>query len=83
MLRTAIATKGFPTNQITDEFAPHRMYFWIETRIADQRKANKDHPLPTIHRFRKRAFTKAWQTGIDVRHASIAYRRNVDTLMKH
>jgi hypothetical protein len=35
------------------------------------------------HMFRKRAFTKAWQTGIDVRHASIAYGCNVDTLMKH
>ena len=37
----------------------------------------------TTHMFRKRAFTKAWETGIDVRHASIAYGCNVDTIMKH
>jgi hypothetical protein len=33
--------------------------------------------------FRKRAFTMAWQNGIDVRHASIAYGCNVDTVMRH
>jgi hypothetical protein len=33
--------------------------------------------------FRKRAFTLAWEKGIDVRHASIAYGCNVDTLMRH
>ena len=31
----------------------------------------------------KRAFTLAWQKGVDARHASIAYGYNVDTLMKH
>lgn len=82
-LRTALAAKGFPTHQINEEFAPHRLYFWIETHFADYKKAYKDQPNLTTHMFRKRAFTKAWQTGIDVRHASIAYGRNVDTLMKH
>jgi hypothetical protein len=33
--------------------------------------------------FRKRAFTMAWQAGIDVRHASIAYGCNVETMLKH
>jgi len=82
-LRTALAAKGFPTHQLNEEFAPHRLYFWIETLFADYKKANKDQPNLTTHMFRKRAFTKAWETGIDVRHASIAYGCNVDTLMKH
>jgi hypothetical protein len=33
--------------------------------------------------FRKRAFTLAWEAGIDMRQASAAYGCNVDTLMKH
>ena len=68
---------------MNEEFAPHRLYFWIETLFADHRKANKDRPVLTTPMFRKRAFTKPCQTGIGVRHASIAYGCNVDTLMKH
>ena len=68
---------------MNEEFAPHRLYFWIEGLFADYRNANKDRPVLTTHMFRKRAFTKARQAGIDVRHASIAYGCNVDTLMKH
>src|ERR1019366_8741680 len=82
-LRTALGAKGYPTHQMNEEFAPHRLNFWIEGLFADYRKANEDRPVLTTHMFRKRAFTKAWQTGIDVRHASIAYGCNVDTLMKH
>jgi hypothetical protein len=33
--------------------------------------------------FRKRAFTMAWQAGIDMRQASIAYGCHVDTSMRH
>lgn len=33
--------------------------------------------------FRKRAFTLAWEKGVDPRRASIAYGCNVDTLMRH
>lgn len=82
-LRTALTAKGFPTHQMIDEFAPQRLYYWVETLFADYRKAHQDRPVLTSHMFRKRAFTKAWQTGIDVRHASIAYGCNIDTLMKH
>ena len=48
---------------------------WIEA-------ANPGRHL-TSHMFRKRAFTLAWEAGIDMRQASIAYGCNVDTLMKH
>jgi hypothetical protein len=71
------------TAALNDEFAPHRLYFWIENLFAEYRKAHEDRPVLTTHMFRKRAFTMAWQAGIDVRHASIAYGCNVDTLMKH
>jgi integrase len=82
-LKAAIESKGWPTHQMIEEFSPQRLYFWIETLFSDYRKANKDRPVLTSHMFRKRAFTMAWQAGIDVRHASIAYGCNVDTLMKH
>lgn len=82
-LRAALEAKGFPTHQMIDEFSPQRLYFWIETLFADYRKAHKDRPVLTSHMFRKRAFTMAWQAGIDVRHASIAYGCNVETLVRH
>jgi len=51
--------------------------------FADYRKAHKDRPVLTTHMFRKRAFTLAWQAGVDPRRAAIAYGCNVDTLMRH
>ncbi len=33
--------------------------------------------------FRKQAFTKAWDAGIDPRRAAIAIGCNVDTMMRH
>lgn len=82
-LKAAIRAKGWPVHQLKDEFSPQRLYFWVETLFTDYRKAFPDRPVLTSHMFRKRAFTMAWQAGIDVRHASIAYGCNVDTLMKH
>jgi integrase len=79
----ALTTKGWPTHKLREEFTPRRLYFWIESLFADYRRKFSDRPLLTTHMFRKRAFTTAWQQGIDVRHASIAYGCNVDTLMRH
>jgi integrase len=82
-LKAALRAKGFPAHRIKDEFSPQRLYFWIESLFADYRKAFPDRPVLTTHMFRKRAFTLAWQAGVDVRRASIAYGCNVDTLMQH
>src|SRR5262249_4349298 len=82
-LKAALAAKGWPTHKLKDEFAPQRLYFWVETLFADYRKAFPDRPALTSHMFRKRAFTMAWNAGIDARRASIAYGCNVDTLMRH
>lgn len=82
-LKDALKAKGWPVHRLSDEFAPKRLYAWAETLFADYRKAHPDRPRLTSHMFRKRAFTMAWQKGIDVRHASIAYGCNVDTLLKH
>jgi hypothetical protein len=72
-----------PVLQLKGEFSPQRLYFWIETLFADYRKAYLDRPVLTIHMLRKRAFTMAWQAGIDPRRAAVAYGCNVDTLMQH
>jgi integrase len=82
-LREAIKAKGWPGHQLNMEFAPKRLYFWIETLFSEYQKANKDLPVLTTHMFRKRAFTMAWRAGVDARRASIAYGCNVDTLLKH
>jgi integrase len=82
-LKAVLKAKGFPTHRMKDEFSPQRLYFWVETLFSDYRRAFPDRPPLTSHMFRKRAFTMAWNAGIDVRHASIAYGCNVDTLMKH
>jgi len=82
-LKAAIAAKGWPTHQLKDDFSPQRLYYWVETLFADYRKAYPDRPVLTTHMFRKRAFTLAWNAGIDPRRAAIAYGCNVDTLMRH
>jgi integrase len=82
-LKEALKAKGWPTHQLNAEFAPQRLYYWVETLFADYRTAHPDRPVLTTHMFRKRAFTSAWQAGIDPRRAAIAYGCNVDTLMKH
>lgn len=82
-LKEAIAAKGWPTHRLNMAFDPKRLYYWVETLFTDYRKAFPDRPRLTSHMFRKRAFTMAWEKGVDARHASIAYGCNVDTLMKH
>jgi integrase len=82
-LQAAIKAKGWPGHQLNMEFAPKRLYFWIETLFSEYRKAHKELPTLTTHMFRKRAFTMAWRAGVDARRASIAYGCNVDTLLKH
>lgn len=82
-LKAALRAKGWPTHQLKEEFAPTRLYSWVETQFSDYRKAHPDMPRFTTHMFRKRAFTMAWNRGIDPRRAAIAYGCNVDTLMKH
>jgi integrase len=82
-LKAALTAKGWPSFQLKDEFAPQRLYYWIETQFADYRKAFPDRPKLTTHMFRKRAFTLAWQAGVDPRRAAIAYGCNVETVMEH
>jgi integrase len=82
-LKAVLVAKGWPTHQLNPEFDPQRLYYWVETLFADYRKAFPDRQVLTTHMFRKRAFTLAWQNGIDARRASIAYGCNVDTVMGH
>jgi integrase len=82
-LKAVLKAKGFPTHQLNPEFSPRRLYFWAETLFADYRTAFPDRPVLTSHMFRKRAFTRAWDAGIDPRRAAIAIGCNVDTMMQH
>jgi integrase len=82
-LKEALQAKGWPTHQLNMTFAPQRLYYWVETLFADYRAAHADRPLLTTHMFRKRAFTMAWQAGVDPRRAATAYGCEVGTLMKH
>jgi integrase len=82
-LKAALKAKGYPTHQLNPEFSPQRLYFWVETLFSDYRKTFPDRPRLTSHMFRKRAFTKAWDAGVDPRRAAIAIGCNVDTMMQH
>jgi integrase len=82
-LKAALKAKGWPIHRLKAEFSPQRLYYWVETLFSDYRTASPERPVLTSHMFRKRAFTMAWQAGIDMREASIAYGCNVDTLMRH
>jgi integrase len=82
-LKAALQAKGWPVHQLKEEFAPERLYSWVETQFADYRKAHPEMPRLTTDMFRKWAFRLAWQAGVDPRSASIAYGCNVDTLVEH
>lgn len=82
-LKAALQAKGWPTHQLNPGFAPQRLYYWVGLLFSDYHKKHPDQPKLTSHMFRKRAFTLAWQAGVDARRASIAYGCNIDTLMKH
>jgi integrase len=82
-LKAALVARNWPTHQLNMQFSPKRLYFWVETLFADYRTANPERSVLTTHLFRKRAFTMAWQAGIDMRQASIAFGCNLDTLMRH
>lgn len=82
-LKAALQAKGWPTHQLKPGFDSQRLYYWVGLLFSDYNKAHPERPALTSHMFRKRAFTMAWQAGIDPRRASIAYGCNVDTLMQH
>jgi hypothetical protein len=73
--RNVSAAARSAVHQLKDEFSPQRLYYWIETLFADYRKADQAGPVLTSHMFRKRAFTKAWQAGIDPRRDRIRLQR--------
>jgi len=74
---------GCPTHRIKDDFVPRRLYHWVETLFIDYGEAHPDRPHIHSHQLRKRAFTAAWEHGIDPRKAAIAIGCNPDTVMKH
>ncbi len=82
-LKAAVAKMGCPTHRIKSDFVPSRLYHWIETLFIDYGEANPDRPKIHSHQLRKRAFTAAWESGIDPRKAAIAIGCNADTVMKH
>lgn len=82
-LRAALVAKAWPSHQLKDEFTPERLYNWVETLFTEYREAFPDRPRLTPHMFRKRAFTAAWNDGMDMRDAAIAYSCHVETVMKH
>ena len=72
-LKVALMALGHPTHWLNPAFGPERLYYWVEALFADYRKAFPGRPPLTSHMFRKRAFTLAWEKGVDARRAAIAY----------
>lgn len=82
-IKEAVKKMGYPAHRIKSDFVPQRLYHWIETLFLDYGAANPDRPPIHSHQLRKRAFTAAWESGIDPRKAAIAIGCNPDTVMKH
>lgn len=82
-LKAALERRGWPTHQLKDDFSPGRMTGWVATLFHDYADDHPDRPRITSHLFRKRAFTTAWEAGIDPRKAAMAIGCNVDTMMDH
>ncbi len=82
-LREAVKRMGCPTHRIKPDFAPRRLYQWVETLFLEYGAAHPDRPKVHSHQLRKRAFTAAWEGGIDPRRAAIAIGCNPDTVMRH
>jgi len=82
-IKAAVKKLGCPTHRIKPDFVPKRLYHWIETLFIDYGDANPDRPAIHSHQLRKRAFTAAWESGIDPRKAAIAIGCNADTVMRH
>ena len=79
-LMEALKAKGWPTHRLSNEFGQKRLYHWVDTHFTDYRKAFPTRARLTTHMFRERAFTTAWEKGIDARQARIAYGCNVTRL---
>ncbi len=82
-LKAAVQKMGCVTHRIKSDFVPARLYHWIETLFIDYSKAHPDKLAIHSHQLRKRAFTAAWESGIDPRKAAIAIGCNPDTVMRH
>jgi integrase len=82
-LRAILTKKGVPVHQLDGEFAPSRLYPWVQlVMVRYNALGPKSGPI-TTHQFRKRAFTLAWEGHVRPHEAAIAFGCNVDTLMKH
>jgi integrase len=68
----AVKKLGCPTHRIKTDFVPGRLYHWIQTLFLDYGKEHPEEPPIHSHMLRKRAFTAAWDAGIDPRRAAIA-----------
>ena len=82
-LVAAVKKMGCPTHRIKRDFVPRRLYHWIETLFIEYSEEHPDRPPIHSHQLRKRAFTAAWENGIDPRKAAIAIGCNPDTVMRH
>jgi integrase len=82
-LKAVLDAKGWPSHQLRPGFDPGRMLQWVMTLFADFNATRPARPRLTSHHFRKRAFTRAWEAGIDPKRAAIAIGVNPDTMFRH
>ncbi len=83
-LRTINRAKGRKGN--TKEFMPERLRRFIQNEVSAYNQENDGRPgfVPfTAHNFRDTAMTRAWDAGIDLDRAALAYGCNRETMKKH
>lgn len=67
-------------------FSPERLKRWLQDQVTEYCADHAGQPgfVPfTAHDFRGTAFTRAWESGIDLDRAALAYGCNRETMKKH
>jgi integrase len=80
-LRAQVARQGAPTHRLNPEFSARRLYLWVVDLMQTyQKETGRDL---SSHDFRRAAFTRAAEAGIDPNLAADAFDVSRETMSKY
>jgi integrase len=80
-LAAANKAKGFPTHRQSLEFSPRRLYLWVVQFMQVYQKETGRHL--SSHDFRKAAFTRAAEKGVNTKRAAAAFDVTAETMLRY
>lgn len=72
--------------RVQPDFSPERMVWWLQDQVTEYNHRNKDKPgfVPfTSHNFRGTAMSAAYEAGLSLEDAALAFRCNTGTMKQH